>query len=316
MQSDDRLNTSKTVHVPLILLVLASVSFLIAIFTARSASAQTVTIVDDEAPLLATSSAQASTLPSASPTNLPSPSPENRELTNLREKYRTDLSIYRTDERDYQVAKEQYNKLQTLASLEVAVQATRKVLISRTTVLQDYLGILKLMLNETSGIDVGEKTQLLQELDAAQARLKVHQQLVEQAIDRNLILNSVKDFNTISQDLTTVSYKSLSYLSYGRLQTVYDKTLVVRNEVAAQLEEREKNGLALGEKRRALDEIDRNLAATRDTLNKIHTGFVPVQGMQQPRFTSESFGQTVATLSQVYADLLRNLTFLREVIKS
>lgn len=315
MQSVDRLNTSKAVHVPLTLLVLSSVSFLVAIFTARSASAQTVTVIDENAPLLATSSAQASSQPSASPTNLPSPSPENRELTNLREKYRTDLSIYRTDERDYQVAKEQYNKLQTLASLEVAVQSTRKVLISRVSVLQDYLAILKLMLSETSGIDVGEKTQLLQELDTAQARLKVHQQLVEQAIDRNLILNAVKDFNTISQDLTTVSYKSLSYLSYGRLQTVYDKTLVVRNEVAAQLEEREKNGLALGEKRRALDEIDRNLAATKDSLIGIHAGFLPVQGRPKPNFTSDTFGQTVTALSQVYADLLRNLTFLREVIK-
>jgi hypothetical protein len=247
---------------------------------------------------------------------LPSPSPENSQLVLLRERYKTELSIYRTDEREFTIAKEQYNQVKTLASLEVAVQATRKVMISRITVLQTYLQIVELMVKDTPGIDVGEKTALLQQLTDTKARCKTHQQLVEQAIDRQLVLNAVVDFQSFSPQVTNAAYKSLSYISYGRLQSVYDKMTAVRDEVQADLEQREKNGLKLGEKRRAMDEINRNLENTNLKLQAARQTFQPDRLGRQVTFDADGYSSTVGSLSQIYADLFRNLTFLREVSKS
>lgn len=274
-------------------------------------AAQTVNIVDDTAP-------SASPETSASPTSntVPSPSPESNELANLRAKYRSELSIYRTDERDFQIAREQYVKLQTLAALETSVKATRKVMLSRTAVLQTYLQILRNMVSNTSGIEITEKTKLLQEIDTATERLKLHQKLVEQAIDRNTILNSVTDFNIFYEDVLNVAYKSLSYIAYGRLQTVYDKTVTVKGEVLSYIEEQEKNGLKLGEKRRGLEETDRSLAATRTRLDTVRTSFQPRNSGQENQFDDNGYGRTVQELGVIYGDLYRNLSFLREVIKT
>lgn len=279
--------------------------------------AQTVSIIDPQAPLLATSAAKVVSSPTLSPTVSPQPSatPVNTALAKLREKYKTDLSIYRTDERDFALAKEQFLKLQTLASLEVSVKATRKVMITRAAVLQDYAQILRLIIQDSSGIDVAEKTALLKQLDTMNDRLKSQQQLAEQAIDRESVQKAVVDFAQLSTPMTALSYKSMSYISYARLQTVYDKMLAVRDEVTTQLTTQENNGLKLGEKRRALDEINRNLEQTKLSLSAVHKTFIPNSSGLEPQFDAGSYPQTVQALSSIYADLYRNLSFLREVIK-
>lgn len=242
-------------------------------------------------------------------------SPENAQLPLLREQYKTELSIYRTDEREFTIAKEQYNQVKTLAALEVTVQATRKVMLSRITVLQTYVQILKMMVEETSGIDVADKTALLQQLDDTLSRCKTHQELVEQAADRQHIASAVTDFQSFSNQITNTTYKSLSYISYGRLQSVYDKMVAVKSEVESDLEQREQNGLKLGEKRRAMDEINQNLDNTRDQLQAVRQSFQPDRLGRAINFDSGTYGNTVSSLNQIYADLFKNLTFLREVSK-
>lgn len=294
------------------LAVFAVVGYLLLSMT-PNVSAQVVNIVEDQVSPAPVASPETSASPTTN--TVPSPLPENDQLIQLREKYKTELSIYRTDEQEFNIARAQYLQLQTLASLETSVKATRKVMLSRTAVLQTYLQMLKLMLSSTSGIDVEEKNKLLQDLDSGIERLITHQKMVEQAVDRSAILNSVIDFNTFNAAVTNVSYKTLSYIAYGRLQTVYDKTLTVKAEVLQHVEAQEQNGLKLGEKRRALDETDRSLAATKTSLDNVRKTFLPRQTGQEQKFDTNSYGQTVALLSTIYADLYRNVAFLREVIK-
>jgi len=289
-------------------IVLAGV-LLVQPFTASLVYAQTVSLADEQVPLLATLATSSSVPP------LPSASPQNIAIILLREKYKTDLSIYRTDERDFALAKEQFLKLQTLAALEISVKATRKVMITRAIVLQDYTQILSLILKDTSGIDVGEKTALIQDLESMNDRLKLQQKIAEQAIDRESVLAASVDFAKISVSMSILSYKSMSYISYGRLQTVHDKMLTVRDEVTVDLNAQESNGLKLGEKRRAIDEINRNLDTTKLALQNVQKTFSPTQFGSNVKFDSGSYPQTVQSLSTIYADLYRNLSFLREVIK-
>lgn len=305
---------SKKVQHSVVAVWFSAVCFILLAPLHAQVAAQTVNIVDEGVPLQATAAGDGQTDASPTVASLPSPSPESTELANLRAKYRTELSIYRTDEREFSIAKEQYLKLQTLAALESSVQATRKVMLSRTAVLQTYLEILRLMVSNTSGIDVDEKAALIQQLGNGIDRLKTHQQRVEQAVDRNLILASVQDFNTFNTAVVDISYKSLSYIAYGRLQTVYDKTVSVKAEVLANVEKEEQNGLRLGEKRRALEEIDRSLASTKQNLDAVRSTFQPTQAGRVQTFDASSYGNTIEKLSTVYAELYRNLSFLREVV--
>lgn len=255
--------------------------------------------------------------PASTPVASESPSvgeTESVELQNLRQQYRTQLGIYRTDERDFTLARDQFNQLQTLAALETVVRATRKVMLSRLDVLQTHLQIVRYILDQTAGIDVAEKNQLLAELDGSLSELRAHQEKVDKAVDRPGVNQVSYEFLTVGGRASTASYKGLSYIAYGRLQTVYDKTLAIRDEISQYIETQEANGLRLGERRRALAQTNLSLDDTRGKLAAVRQSFQPSRG-RESQFTATNYGVTLQSLTAVYADLNRNLTLLREVVK-
>jgi hypothetical protein len=245
-----------------------------------------------------------------------SPSPSDEELKNLRERYRTELGIYRTDERAYQIAKEQYAKLGTLVSLETAVRSTQKVMNSRIVVLQTYLQMIRIALSGTPGIDITEKATTLKEIDSMMLRTQQHQEVLKAAVDRTNLAKAVDDFALFQSQYTSIVYKSLTYIAYGRVQTDYDKTNTVIGEVKANLEERERNGLSLGEKRRAMQEIERNFVGTTEKMKIARQSFLPARNGKAPSFSQGSYSGQVSNLSTVYGELIRTIGFLREVIKT
>jgi hypothetical protein len=253
---------------------------------------------------------------STQPLPFQSPSPSDEELKSLRERYRTELSIYRTDERAYQIAKEQYAKLGTLVSLETAVRSTQKVMNSRILVLRTYLQMIRIALSGTPGIDITEKATTLKEVDAMMVRTQQHQEVLKAAVDRTNLTKAVDDFALFQSEYTSVVYKSLTYIAYGRVQTAYDKTNTVIGEVKANLEERERNGLSLGEKRRAMQEIERNFVGTTEKMKTARQSFLPARNGKAPSFSQGSYSGQVSSLSTIYGELIRTIGFLREVIKT
>ena len=73
------------------------------------------------------------------------------QIADVRATYRSQLEQYRTAERKYVLAKEQYLKLNTLVSLEDAVKATREAMLARDQVLTSYLTLLRLLLIDATG---------------------------------------------------------------------------------------------------------------------------------------------------------------------
>lgn len=260
----------------------------------------------------------ASAQSSPSPSSISvAPSLNTDEMQALRDRYRSELSIYRSDEEAYQLAKAEYAKLQTFVSLEKAVQATQKVMNSRVDVLETYIQMIRMTVTETVGIDVVQKNMLLQEIDATLARLRQHQDgALRNAIDRNALSSSVNEYAELNRSVTSTIYKSLSYISYGRVQAVYDKTLAVKSEVRSSLERQEIGGLALGEKRRAFDELERRFLDTESKMNRVQDEFVPKSNNASRTYDQGTYNAYQNELSRVYAELLRTVDYLREVINS
>ena len=296
--------------VMLVAIVVPSATPLFAQATQHPATGEVVIADGQEVPIADDSSVTTQPLP------FQSPSPSDDELKNLRDRYRTELSIYRTDERAYQIAKEQYAKLGTLISLETAVRSTQKVMNSRTLVLQTYLQMIKIALYQTPGIDITEKETTLNEVDAMMLRIQQHQEVLKLAVDRANVTKAVDDFTVFQSEYTAIVYKSLTYIAYGRVQTAYDKTNTILGEVNASLEERERNGLLLGEKRRAMQEIERNFVGTTEKMMTVRKSFLPARNGKLPSYDQGSYSGQVNNLNVIYAELLRTIGFLREVIKT
>jgi hypothetical protein len=75
---------------------------------------------------------------------------DHNKLPALEMTYLTQLENYRRQEQSYLIAVNQYHQLNTLASQEVAVVETKKLLTMRADVLLTYIDILDERLNQTN----------------------------------------------------------------------------------------------------------------------------------------------------------------------
>jgi hypothetical protein len=234
------------------------------------------------------------------------------QLQTLHDKYRDQLATYRNDERRYDVAKEQYTQLGTLASLEESVRATRQVMLSRIILIHTYFDLLKLQLANTKGIDLNMKNAQLQLLDTALQIIQKHQTKVEKAVDKDGLIAMEAEFATFGADLDVVAQLTRNMITYGNLQSVYDKTRTVTNEIIDQVQKSETNPLTLAEKKRGFTEINRNLDAVGEVLTSIRTA---LQKQQNDPKNGNSLSDGDSQLNDIYGGIARSLSFLDEVLK-
>lgn len=235
----------------------------------------------------------------------------SKQLNALQVTYRNQLTTYRSDEKAYQVAKEQYYKIQTLASLEEAVRKTRQVMLTRLDVLETYFTISKLMMQNQKGLDTAVKNDALQQIDIMIDDLKTHRKNVESSSDRTLLLTTAGQFVTLGNRIKTLSNRIASLIGYGRLQTVDDKMIAIKQELQQQTEQEEKDPLLLAQKKRGLEEVQRNLDEVNTTILKVRNTLSLSKSNQNISTSAVS-----KDLSTIFAGLSRSISYLEELVKS
>ncbi|MDH5533219.1 MAG: hypothetical protein OEX81_02190 [Candidatus Pacebacteria bacterium] len=228
------------------------------------------------------------------------------EIAEVRRSYKGQLAEYRQANDQFIIAKGQYEKLNTLASLEVAVQDVRKVLSLRDQVLLSYLKIIELELLEADGINLEEKTIALEETKDLQRDFLAHKDLVDNAIDRVAVNQVADDFELLSPRITSLSSYASALLRVGKLQTIYDQSLTLV-EATDPRNLTDEPSLKLNEKIRAHNEI-KNLMTTLDfNLNFVWDEIKDSRITQQPSETNKLNASIYASLAQV-------LAFLEEIL--
>lgn len=234
-----------------------------------------------------------------------------QEMNQLRTTYRSQLETYRAAERQYTISKEQYAQLQTLGSLEEAVQSTKKAMEARLDLFETYFQMLKITLLSTTGIDVQTKTAQVEAIDAAIVEIKQHRLAVERAQDRPQLLGVQQQFIVLTPQIEEAAYKTLMVISYGRVQAMLDKTTAVSKELADYVDTNEKNALKIAEKRRGFEEIGRTLTLVNQELTNTN------RAMNQPkeRYSASDYSYVVSLLEKAYGGLSRTITYLEEILK-
>lgn len=153
------------------------------------------------------------------------------EIQDQRDQLLGQLSEYQKDERRYRVALDQFQRLQTLSSIEEVVAASKKLVLSRNLVLHSYLNLLRLKLVESEGIEVRHKSRTVEQLEGLAQQLLDHSNKVEQINDREAINQLAEEFVPLSESITEISHYALSVLAIGRLQSVYDQSVVVHQRI-------------------------------------------------------------------------------------
>jgi hypothetical protein len=233
----------------------------------------------------------------------------NAQILDVRATYRSQLETYRNAERQYLITKEQFFKLNTLASLEAAVKATKEAMLARDQVLYSYLTLVRLYLIDATGVNLTQKEPTLAELEVVLQALEAHTQTVSAANDRYQISQASQEFLTLGPRIEAVAYQTTTILSIGELQTIYDKSLSLDQEITASL-----SGITdvrNAERQRALTEIKREL-------NEVQTSFSEVNLMvekENQKFNRAFYNRVTQNLGTVYVGLSQTLTHMAEVLK-
>lgn len=228
------------------------------------------------------------------------------EIAEVRRTYKGQLAEYRQSYNQYVISKGQFEQLNTLASLEIAVQDFREVMSLRSQVLLTYLKLIELELLEADGINLEEKTLALDQTKELQRDLRAHKDLVDNAIDRQAVNRVAQDFVLLNPRVINLSNFASSLLKIGKLQTIYDQSVTLV-EATDPRNQTDQPSLKLNEMIRAHNEVT-------SLMGKIETDLDLVwDSIKEARVKNDVIDTTKTNLT-VYANLSQVLDFLEEIV--
>lgn len=218
------------------------------------------------------------------------------------------LTQYQHDERQYRVALDQYQRLQTLSSIEEVVAAARQLILSRNLALQSYLNLLRLKLIETEGIELTHKNQVISQIETLLAVLKEHSAQALNITQREEINQLADSFQEIYDQIRSTSYYGLSVLAIGKLQAVYDQTAVINQRIRAA---EERTVISDSSRERSLLEVNKLIEELPQIFSKMWTNVTIAQ--EKNNGYESLYRSQSQDLNLVFARLSRLIAFFEEL---
>jgi len=234
---------------------------------------------------------------------------KTEESKRLIELYQANFEKYKTSERDFYLAKAQYEQLYTLASLESAVVSTRQVMEDRANVLIVYEELLAASLVDTTGAELSMKQETLAKLQKQIGELKAHKEVIAAAHDRAAVYRAGIDFSLLVPELSATAYETLSQIVIADIQRVYDKTVTYYADLKQAQSEMETSPLKAEERKRAYGETDALMASIGENLDLIRSSITA----KNQRLDHSSYTEIVRSLSSSHAQLSQAMDFLNEL---
>lgn len=233
----------------------------------------------------------------------------SKDIRQLTIQYRGELEEYRQIEKKYQDSKQQYYQLKTLVSLEDAARATQEAMIIRARVIQTYLKLLRFYLLSQTGIELPEKQAAEQNLLDTLGKIEQHQQKLVEPLDKLQIKQVVLDFQQLSAEIEDSTYRVLSLLAVGKLQTIHDKAIVLMADMEDQLATAG-GALKTAERKRSFDETNRVLGSLKSSFDQVEATFVNSNKISYKRV----YRTNSTRLRSIYSSLSKALVFLEELL--
>lgn len=235
-----------------------------------------------------------------------------KEIEDTKKTLLVQLNQYQQQEKQYRIAIDQYQRLQTLASIEEAVSSARKSMVSRNQVLKTYLNLLRLKLTEAEGIEVTHKNQALALIEAEIEDLKDFDQKLDQDLDREEINVAAQEFAPLGAQVKETSHYALSLLAIGRLQAVYDQAFAIQQKIK-QKDNTGENLVQRTQRQRSLNEVDRLLEELLGQLRELWDDLEPGSYYNRENFYQVFYKNMFDDLNSIYSKLAQLVSFLEEL---
>lgn len=233
---------------------------------------------------------------------------QNARIASLQQLYSQQIEAYRTSERQYQLAKSQHEQLQSLTSLEEAVKATKAVMQRRSDVLITYLDLLYATLQDTLGLELSYKQSQSEILEETVDVLRKHRVKLDTSDSRDALDEMTLEFADIFKQVEIDSEQTRSMIALGRMQAVYDKAQLIRQDIKNLQETYEVTSLKNAERERAYTEIERQFQNTSAALRTVREEI----GSER---NSASYSSVSTKLTAISSGISRILSYLDEVLR-
>lgn len=233
------------------------------------------------------------------------------KVIELNKQYLAEVEAYRRSEQNFKVLKQQYANLNTLKSLEEATVATKQAMYERSRVLTTYLEIVYFTLLDTGGINLQAKDTEVKALERQIEEMRAHTQIIEKASSRDDVNQLRDEFKLLQPELEDASYRSMSLISLGRHQTVYDQSVLIIEDLNSELLTATISSLQRSKLERAFTETDRNLESAKASIDKI----VAYYDREDKLFNKQQHQRILKDLGGIYAQLSQVLFYLEELLR-
>lgn len=234
----------------------------------------------------------------------------DEEIVKLKATYQAQLENYLYQEKLYRIAYDQHKQLQTLVSIEELTQKAKNLGLIRAEVLISYFDLLRLNLIATEGIELALKNQQLSQIESKLIALQEHHTQLQTLEQRETVAQALSDFSLQNKNIISQSQEVLVLLAIGNLQMIYDKALVLKEDIDRSLTDQGKMELAtIG---RASDETNRSLHAAKLKLDDFWAS--TLQRSQSNYYLANFYGDLPRTLNPIYVNLSQSLAYLSELL--
>lgn len=231
----------------------------------------------------------------------------DEEIEQLQVTYRGQLSEYRDAEKEFVIAKDQYQSLQTLASINKVTESARKVFVLRDQVLITYLELQRSNIIASEGIELSLKELVVERIETEGRWLVDHKQRVEKLQDRSQFNALADEFTDKDSDFEEVSQQATMILSMGELQDVFDRLVLVRKDIF-EIEAQS----STADRTRASKETDKMIG---DVKGMLEETWVELGKYVQRDKISGFYSNSVKELDPIYSGLNKTVSFLKELLR-
>jgi hypothetical protein len=235
----------------------------------------------------------------------PQPTPIDQQYST----YRGLLEQYRADEREYQLLRQQYYQLQTLNSLEEAVQGTRLVYLSRQDVLISFLEIAIREVQQAPGIEENERGVVLSELQTVLTKLKDLRRGMDQLATREDAARISAEFAAIRPQVAVLFQRSVLLVRVGRAKAIFAQSRNTQQAIEAAVEAAGLPELRFAEKKRAVAEIDKLVTSIDEQLLSVDTEYAEAV----ERTNDREFPMDTKGINALYSEFNRLHAYLAEL---
>lgn len=226
--------------------------------------------------------------------------------------YIPQLESYRTKESRFIIAREQYRQVQTLASLEEVVKASKEVQLARIDVLMTYFNMLREAVGALKGAEVTKKMEQSNRLLTITTELGVLRQQIQDSNDRIALDNISAQYQNRHIAYISAAYSALSLIRIANIQSATDQLGLLTSQVFASIQESSPSATVFAEKQRGYDELARTITQIKEILSNATTRTEPL-GVEE--FTANTYTQIVDILSSAFTKLQLAESFLKELAK-